>query len=751
MINWARYRTCGAALVLLWLAAGAFILQSLTRAEEGFEDPNTAALINDLISRNQVVIGQAAPGRALVVTRPGAPLDADSPPTFDDIQPPDNLDLVFNRRVWERCLTLLQQYTAAANWGLAEPFDLALQDSRYRAVSLKPINFRYVNPYALPRAEEMTVPVTSSARNASEGLRVLSQGVLLLLRPDAPDREASLGPAKGDSEGVLVARRAVLHAADGSRLRLSLGEAAQGGFVLLAQPFDGKDMSRGPGRQVGAGEYFLWNGRSFTVFAAKGGAPGRTQRAGGAGSPQFGDIIFSKAVNGRLTRIHILGEPTTNLLGVRARGRASFFDDAIRRDSVSDVSLTLVPELQAGSYYLLRKALEPVEIHPMGRPRRGAVTILDARTGAILANAGYPGFENRWIQGRRALISEVDLGRSPAHERHMAGSTVKVLTVAAGYLLFGNAHAELLPPSDNYLAIQQAFLNVYGEELGAPLEQPGAGVTPEATRRFAEAGGPGRVKQNFVDLLEQVFYVTPLVCRPCNSQSPPQCRPCHESLVRGNIASFFDERHLIDGLYPDRSQFPVLSASSMSAFRNYALGGEESRFTTMRLAAVLGTASDGKVISPFIVESLRTKEGHTLEGGGDAVKDFPPLANGLDSRRNTMISGMREALRKVLIPGGTGWFIEDDDSRQHLGTKPGREGDYGKSGTATYENDRFQDSLFVYRHGDYLVAVWLERADGGAEVESAAAEVLHKKFERHPAHRLTDRLVRLIETLEEGQ
>jgi hypothetical protein len=738
MINWARYRVCSAMLVLLWLIAGAFIVHSLTRKEEGFEDPNTAALINDLLNRNEIVIGQSASGRPLVITRPDAPLDADGPPTFEDIEPPSNRDLVFNRRIWERCLTLLQQYTAAANWGLAEPFDLVLDNNRYRAVGLKSVNFRYQNPYEVPRAEEMTVAVNSSAKNAHTGLRIVSQGVLLLLRPDAPDREAPLSPPDRDPEGVLVARRALLHAADGTRLRLSLAEAAQGGHLLSAQTFDAQDQPRGPGKQFKGGEYFLWNGRSFAVIAV--GQPA-------AQSSGFGDVIFSKAVNGRLTRVHVHGEATTNLLGARGRGRAAFFDDAIRRDHVREVALTLVPELQVASYHLLRKALEPIEIHPLGRRRRGAVTILDARTGGILANAGYPGFDSRWAQGRRGIINEADLGRSPAQERHMVGSTVKVMTVAAGYMLYGNAHAELLPGSNNRLAIEQAFQNVYGQELRAPLEEPGARVTGEANRRFAEAGGRDRVKPEFLDLLEQIFNVAPLVCLSCNSTSAQQCQPCHEKIVRDNLNSFFDEHHLVNGLYPDRSQFPVLSATSMSSFRNYSLGAEESRFTTMRLAAILGTATDGKVFSPFIVESIRTKNGQTVESS-TGVKDFPLLSNGIDSHRNNMIPGMREALRRVLVEGGTGWFYERG-GRQYLGARPNRQDDYGKSGTATYEDDRFQDSLFVYRHGDYLVAVWLERADGGTPVESSSDEMLHKEFERHPAHKLVDRIVHIIESLEE--
>jgi hypothetical protein len=447
----------------------------------------------------------------------------------------------------------------------------------------------------------------------------------------------------------------------------------------------------------------------------------------------------------------VLGEATTNLLGARVQGRASFFDDAIRSENVSGVTLTIVPELQAGAYYLLRKSLEPIEIHPLGgRPRRGSVTVLDARNGAILANAGYPGFDSRWAQGRKVIIGD-NLDRSPANERHMAGSSVKVLTVSAGYLLYGNAHNELLPFSNNMLAVEQAFQDAFGQELKAELIPPDAELTEPAKRRFAEVGGKNGVRREFVEVLERVFNVAPLVCSPCGAGTPPSCQTCFEKIVGSNFApAYFDEHHLMNGFYPDRSQFPVLSADSMSAFRNYALGAEESRFTTMRLAAILGTAGDGRIFNPFIVESVLTGDGKTVEDGGGGVGEMPSLANGIESRRNNMITGMRDALHQV-VTNGTGWFFKRQGNtvaKQFLGATPGRESDYGKSGTAAYDEGRFQDSLFVYRHGNYLIAVWLERADGNQYVEEAAEEAPHREFERHPAHGLVDRLLQLIDSLD---
>jgi membrane peptidoglycan carboxypeptidase len=88
----------------------------------------------------------------------------------------------------------------------------------------------------------------------------------------------------------------------------------------------------------------------------------------------------------------------------------------------------------------------------------------------------------------------------------------------------------------------------------------------------------------------------------------------------------------------------------------------------------------------------------------------------------------------------------DDPNTGDIDEAKSRSGDYGKSGTADYgDPETFQDSLFVYRHGRYAIAVWMEHADRGEESHPG-----HRPFERHPAHKLTSQIVRLIELLEDS-
>jgi membrane peptidoglycan carboxypeptidase len=64
-----------------------------------------------------------------------------------------------------------------------------------------------------------------------------------------------------------------------------------------------------------------------------------------------------------------------------------------------------------------------------------------------------------------------------------------------------------------------------------------------------------------------------------------------------------------------------------------------------------------------------------------------------------------------------------------------RKGDFGKTGTADYGDiDQYDDSVFVYHHGRYVISVWLERADGNGVV--------------HPANDVVDRIVRFIDRMD---
>jgi hypothetical protein len=616
--------------------------------------------------------------------------------------------------------------------------------------------FKYINPFTTPPPETIGTPILASSRVGGQrrGWRIVSRGQVMFLRPEAPQEEAEVRIDGTTPAGMaLVAQRFRLIAPDGSSLHLSLARSAGSSghtTTLQIEPFtsQGETQARPGGYQ--SGRYFIWQGQAYAVYNAM------TAAESNAASPQSSNLIVTKWINGRLTRLQLLGEATTNLIGARLGGYLPYLDGALKHKQVKQVILTIDPEIQSGAYFLLRNALTKIDgFDRIGRPRRGAVTVLDGETGGILALAGYPSYDADWADRRRVLVDRGAVAQNPALDVHMAGSTVKVLTVGLGYLLFGEAQADLLPRSNNVQAVQQAFQDAYGVALAAPLHGADADLSDEAKKRFEQVGGKKNVLPDCMTALREVFLISPTI----KPDSPDAAK---EPIISSNLRRFFDEEKLQQECYPVTSRWPIQDTDSMSQLRNHALGAEEARFTTLRLAAILGTAGMGKVLRPYLVEAITELDGTVEQAEKDAVRDIDAPLKDLTHHRAKMMAGITEALQKVLLPGGTGsFFIEAKDGksearRQYLALddpdtifSEARRGhsDYGKSGTADYgkplkgEPKKLQDSLFVYRHGRYLIAVWLEQADRGGEGE-------HKAWDRHPAHKLTHRLVQLIEALE---
>src|SRR5205823_339131 len=242
------------------------------------------------------------------------------------------------------------------------------------------------------------------------------------------------------------------------------------------------------------------------------------------------------------------------------------------------------------------------------RRRRGSLAVVDADSGGILALSGYPSLDADWIEQRRVLFDRDKLVRaSPALEKHMPGSAVKVMTVALGYLLDGAARGELLPPSDDDLAVRQAFQDVYGVGLKAPLGPKGR-ATDDARAEFDKVRSKSGMRDGWAQILWEAFRASPTLKDEKNF-------PDREEIVRGNVAGFFDQNKL-RAVFPVTSIWPAQDADSMDRLRLHALGAEEAQFTTLRLASILGTAAAGKRYEPYLVESVQRRTGETVKFNG---------------------------------------------------------------------------------------------------------------------------------------
>jgi hypothetical protein len=743
-------------LLVGWLAAAIAISASLFGSEPTLADPNMIALLRDAIEQNAVLIKQQSADQPLAVE-------------FGDSVPALGPTIAQRRKVtkdqWERLVRTVNQYVATANWGLGDPFTYADDNAGGQAVTgFRPDEFEYTNPFTTPAPEIAKTPIRSSTELtiARKGWRVIGNGVTLFLSTSAPQDEVEVGFDGSTKEGTnLVARKFKLIAPDGAGIHFSIGSSAIAGDKstrLQVETFNSSDSTSQWSRKYQSGQYFLWHGKAFAVYEVSNrpSQPIPPNTAAKIGESTNDILVITKTINGRPTRIQLLGQATTNLIGARVGGYLPYLDGSLRHDQVNQVTLTIDPELQYGAFYYLRNVLGKFDGHyGIGRSRTGSVTILDAENGQIRAFAGFPSYEADWAERRRILINRDELlRRNPASEVHMPGSAIKVLSVSLGYLLFGDARSNLLPASEDDPAVRQAFQDTYGVALTEPLNPPLGKPTKAAEDRFAGVGGKTKVLSRSVQALREVYVVSP------TKEATDSTMPLTEAIISPNLQAFFDEKKLSEGLYPVTSKWPIKDATSMNELWLYALGAGAARFTTLRLAAILATASSGKVIKPYIVESITNRSDTVLRANSDSVRDIELLWNGIESNVTKMTTDMPKALKNVLLPPvGTGHFLRDEGKPQYLAVddptsvvneEARRKGiDFGKSGTADYgdpppgENRKFPDSIFVYRHGRYVIAVWLEQTDKGGKYEKDI-----EGWNQNPAHKLVHRIVQLIESLE---
>lgn len=284
-----------------------------------------------------------------------------------------------------------------------------------------------------------------------------------------------------------------------------------------------------------------------------------------------------------------------------------------------------------------------------------------------------------------------------------------------------------------------------------------ANVTAEGEQYFSAHGGPRRINRDFLRILDSGFYV--LHIKPDSDQvlygDEAIRSKLYEHLVYGDVAAYFDTTSSYS-FFPERSRLPLADADSLGLFRQYAIGENETRFTTLRLAALLDTVTTGRRMRPFIVESvfdpaLQVARHRVTVKPADVFTDLRSVLPDIEGVQTGNDRRMTEEMRKYLElvctrgPGHTGWYLnangkqvfmtEDNPATTDVREDITRRGGLGKTGTADYGKlDPFDDSVFVYKQGRYLIAVWLERADGPGVI--------------HPAHEILNDLLTLIQKLE---
>lgn len=750
-----RYATRGIIIFIFLLAGYGYWLET----EDDLQDTQRVALFEQAFKMKAIAISQRSTGGPLI---PDVPKYAELP---KEIQ--EGLGKEIDNDEWERMRKQTYRFVAAVNQGLGDPFEYEETDGdRARVTKVKEDSLRYHNPFQEVQPGPITTPISSSevVAHNREGWRIVSRDLVLYLKPGATPKTISAG-AQNVSE---IGGEFTL--ASGNSPNITLRISTEGDGVRQVLRLDPRGVDR-KGRTENLtrrhGDYFVWDGRPFGVYRAN-------TPLGGVDSTAVGDLVFSKEINGKPLRIQVLGRATANLIGSPVGGETRHIDGAFLHSKARRLVLTIDPEIQSAAYYFLASSLKRLDDKhacKLTRPRRGAVSVLDAETGQILAHAGAPGYDPLWEGTRVVLANRQRITDNAANDVHMPGSAVKVMTAAMGYLLFGEGSGEMLPASINQLAIRQAFRNVYGGSLPPPGivdDTRQADVTPAGRQYFDDhAARPARPRDDFAQVLDAAFYVLDHKPDEATFKSKEESirGRLYEQIVFGDIAAYFNPDARYD-FFPLRSRFPVRDIDDvnskeqiqrMDLFRMYAIGSNETRFTTLRLGATLITATTGQLIRPYIVESVfdpavATNGGRVTNRGADIFPNLSMALHDVEGANNGnsrhMAERMMHFLTEVCAPPKphTGYYInaagddvfmtENDQTTPNVNEAQFREGDYGKTGTADYGkiDPDFDDSLFVYRHGRYVIAVWMERADGPGTA--------------HPAHGVLNQIVSFIDDLE---
>lgn len=732
------------------------ILLGLVSALYGYFETESDMQDNERIQ----LFNQAFKDGYIIIDQPGAgePLQPSKVAEFVELQGSDPEK--YGKERWNQMRRQVLRFIAAVNQGLGDPFTYEEQGGRSFVVGIVEQSLKYQNPFTVTRRQPITTPINSSEAVARRrpGWRVVSKNTVLYLKPEG--EQVTTNPASQPSQEI--GGEFILTSAKNPGATLKLSTEGQGKLQVLKLLASRKAEDQTPSiLTLRHGGYYVWDGLPYAVF--------RTDMiADNAGDATVGDLVFTKNFNGKPLRVQVLGRATANLIGSPVGGETRYIDGALKHEQVQRLILTIDSDIQTAAFNILRKRLEELDgQHPaasLKRGRYGALTVLDTSTGQVLAHAGVPGYDPEWEGSRVVLANRYRLTLNNANLTHMPGSAIKIFTGGVGYLLYGEGTGTMLPRSINKYAIRQAFRNVYGgpmppENIVENTSQ--ADVTPQGEEYFKQFGNEKNLKNDFRSAINSAFFV-----REINPDNPnrkdikdDERKAWRENLIPRDLDRYFDAKAKYD-FFPDSSRFPVAEANSLEIFRHFALGGNEAKFTTLRLAAILDTVTSGRIMHPFIVESvvdpaINNSDNRATYKPASVFDDFRVLLPNLEGANNGNIQKMSYEMTKFLqlvVNGnpfegrpGTGYyynskgaqvFMTQDDSTTPEDESTLRKDDLGKTGTADLGKveQYFDDSIFVYKHGKYAIAVWLERADGqGVE---------------HPANWVVDQLTRFIDKLE---
>jgi len=303
-----------------------------------------------------------------------------------------------------------------------------------------------------------------------------------------------------------------------------------------------------------------------------------------------------------------------------------------RRPKGADVKLTLVPAVQK----VAQQELQGL---------KGAIVVLDPKTGALIASASAPGYdpanlEDQWP--RLSTDTSAPLLNRPTQGLYVPGSAFKVVTASAG-LDTGKVTPETeFVDTGTYVVFGGKVTNYGGAVYG--VNDLTTALTLSINTTFAKVGNLLGRKRLIAGMERYGFY-----------QTPPLALPAGEVVPSGRYGK--------RGLLPPGAFMDPLDVAWA------ACGQERVLATPLQMALVAGgVANGGRVMKPYYLQEIVTATGDVVsvtqpEQWLVATKAL--TASQLSTMMQNVVNagtGTAAALEGIQVAGKTGTAEKGDGS-----------------------------------------------------------------------------------------
>ncbi|HET6495612.1 MAG TPA: penicillin-binding transpeptidase domain-containing protein [Thermoleophilia bacterium] len=303
-----------------------------------------------------------------------------------------------------------------------------------------------------------------------------------------------------------------------------------------------------------------------------------------------------------------------------------------RRPEGAGVKLTLVPAVQKEAQQALRG-------------QRGAIVVLDPKTGALIASASAPTFDPGELEDSWERLSQ-DTG-APLLNRvtqglYTPGSAFKVVTATSGL-----DNGKVTPDTEfvdtgTYVVFGGKVTNYDGEVYG--VNDFTTALTYSINTTFGKVGGLLGRKRLISSMERFGFYKT-----------PPLALPQGEVLPSGR----YDEKGMLS---PDAFMDPLAVAWA-------ACGQEQVLATPLQMALVAaGVANGGRIMEPYYLQEVVAASGSVVQKAQPeqwlvAMKPATALELSVMMQRVVNVgTGTAAALEGIQVAGKTGTAERGDGS-----------------------------------------------------------------------------------------